>query len=87
MRTAALSLLLVLPLLGGATCERRVTVPEIVEVPVVKVVEVPAELSRDCDPVPKREDSYAEAIRLANARAASLAECSGRMKQIRELKR
>lgn len=87
MRKAALILLVLAPLMGGATCERRPTLPKVVEVEVVKVVPVPEELSVDCDRVPKREDSYAEAIRLANARGASLEECSARMKRIRELKR
>lgn len=79
------ALIVLLPLL--ANCAHQATLPKTVEVEVVRVVPVPDELSRDCDPVPKREDSYAEAIRLANARGASLAECSARMKRIRELKR
>lgn len=87
MRRVALIVLACAPLLGGATCSTRSVVPEVVKVPVKVVVEVPPELTRDCDPVPKQRDTYGEAIRLANARAESLAECTARMRQIRELKR
>lgn len=83
MRAFALTALL----LATVGCASQPVLPKTVEVEVVRVVPVPEELSRDCDPVPKREDSYAEAIRLANARAASLAECSARMQRIRDLKR
>lgn len=70
-----------------AACAHRPVVPQVVRVPMVQVVEVPEELTRDCDPVPKKRDTYGEAIRLANARAESLAECTARMRQIRNLKR
>lgn len=70
-----------------AACATRPVVPQVVKVPVVQVVEVPEALTRDCDPVPKQRDTYGEAVRLANARAESLAECTARMRQIRALKR
>lgn len=86
-RASLIALLALTPVLAGATCERRPVIPEIVEVPVHVVVAVPEALSRDCDAVPKRDNTVEEAARLANARAASLAECTGRMRAIRELKR
>lgn len=79
-----LALIVVLLATGCAT---RPIVPEVVRVPVVQIVGVPEELTRDCDPVPKRKDSYGEAIRLANQRAASIEECTGRMRRIRALVR
>lgn len=76
-------------LLMLAACQTRqpIVVPKIVRVTVPQIVAVPAELTRDCDDVNKRENSVGEAIRLANARAESLKECTGRMRKIRELKR
>lgn len=79
--------LILAALILSACASRGPVVPEVVKVPVRVVVEVPEELTRDCDPVPKKKDSYGEAIRLANARAESLAECTDRMRQIRNLKR
>ncbi len=60
--------------------------PSIVRVPVEKIVAVPAELTADCGNEEPREQSYGEALRLANARAAYLEECTARMRQIRNLK-
>lgn len=68
-------------------CATRPVVPQVVKVPVVQVVAVPEELTRDCDQVPKKRDSYGEAVRLANARLESIQECTARMRQIRALKR
>jgi hypothetical protein len=82
MRLAALIVLVLL-----SACAHTPTIPKVVEVPVRVVVEVPEALTRDCDPVPKQRDTFGEAIRLANARAESLAECTARMRQIRALKR
>lgn len=56
-----------------------------VTVTVERTVKVPAPLTRDCDEVPKQGNDYAEAKRLANARKASLDECTGRMREIRKL--
>lgn len=80
-------LALIASMIWLAGCAHRPIVPEVVKVPVKVVVEVPEDLTRDCDPVPKKRDTYGEAIRLANARAESLAECTARMRQIRNLKR
>lgn len=87
MRCAAL-ILLVLMTCCGATCSTKPTpptIPEVVHVPVPTPVALPAELTRDCLDVPKQDNSYGEAVRLANARKASTDECSGRMRQIRNL--
>lgn len=73
----------------GATCSTKPTppptVPEVVRVQVETFVALPDELIRDCEDVPKQDNSWGEAVRLANARKASLEECSGRMRQIRSL--
>jgi hypothetical protein len=83
-----LALLACLPVLGGASCgETRVNMPAIVEVPVKVVVEVDPALTKPCYDEAPRNQTTEEAVRLAKLRKASLAECSGRMKQIRELKR
>lgn len=87
MRCAAL-ILLVLITCCGATCSTKPTpptIPEIVRVPVITYVPLPAEVTRDCEDVAKQSNSYGEAVRLANARKAALDECSGRMRQIRDL--
>ena len=84
MRRLALILATVL-LLAACGKEELIRPPEIVEVTVTKYVPVPAELSRDCDEVPKEGNDYQEAIRLANARLASLEECNGRLRKIRGL--
>lgn len=59
--------------------------PEIVRVPVKTFVALPVELTADCTEVPKRNNSYGEAIRLANSRKDSLDECTKRMREIRAL--
>lgn len=81
------ALIVFLLLLVACQTRQPIVVPKVVHVTVEKIVEVPEVLSRDCDPVTKRGETYGEAIRLANARAASLTECTGRMRKIRELKR
>ena len=83
-----LALIVALALVAGCnTVPKLPTTPKIVEVVVKEYVAVPADLAADCDPVPKKDNSYGEAIRLANARAESIAECNARLKKIRELKR
>ena len=72
-------------LLAGCPWNVRPPKPEVVTVVVEKVVKVPEQLSRDCDDVPKQGNTYDEAKRLANARKASLDECTGRMREIRKL--
>lgn len=69
-----------------AGCKTLPPPVEVVPVTVKEIVPVPEELTRPCDPVPKRGNSYGEMKRVVNARAASLEECSGRMKKIRDLK-
>lgn len=77
---------LLLPLLlAGCPGNVRPPAPQIVTVTVTKTIPVPAELTRDCDGVAKQSDTYGEAKRLANARKASLDECTGRMREIRKL--
>ncbi|UHQ21904.1 hypothetical protein LVB77_14640 [Lysobacter sp. 5GHs7-4] len=74
---------------GWTSCSRRPEAPElpkVVYVPVEKIVDVPAELTADCEKVPKRNNSLAEAVRLANARDLANDECTSRMRQIRGLK-
>lgn len=87
MRRAAL--IPVLLACCGATCSTKPTppptVPDVVRVQVQTFVSLPAELTRDCEGVPKRDNSYGEAVRLANARKAATEECTGRMRQIRAL--
>lgn len=79
-------LALIALLLALAGCQSCPTVaPEVVHVVVERIVPVPAELTAPCDPVAKRDNTFGEAVRLANARAASLEECSGRMARIRAL--
>lgn len=90
MRTARVIVLSVLlgPLLCGATCgEQKVEAPDVVEVPVVRVVEVPKELTVDCYDESPREQTTQEAVRLAKLRRESLAECTSRMRRIRALER
>lgn len=78
MRCAALILL---ALTGCQTTQP----PKIVRVPVETIVSVPDALTVPCDEVAKREETYEEAIRLANARLASLKACNKRMAEIRGL--
>ncbi len=90
MRRSTLSLLSIPLLLGlmGASCSTAPTkpvIPAVVKVPVKVYVEVPSELSKDCEAVPKTKQDVDEAVRLANARAESIAECTKRMRAIRAL--
>ena len=79
MRTAALTL----ALLGLAACQSApIKPPKVVEVVVTKIVSVPARLTKPCDLVAKKGNSVGEAIRLANARKASIAECNARLAEI-----
>lgn len=68
-----------------AGCKTMPGPVEVVTVTVKEVVPVPEELTRPCDPITKRGNSYGEMKRVVNSRAASLAECSGRMSKIRAL--
>ncbi|SDW94526.1 Rz1-like lysis system protein LysC [Lysobacter enzymogenes] len=83
MRIAALIALVVLA--GCQTTAPAPTVPSVVRVPVQTFVPLPAELTRDCEDVPKQSNTYGEAVRLANARKAAADECTSRMRQIRNL--
>ena len=71
-------------LLAGCKTQPPV-VPEIVEVVVTKYVPIPAELAADCANEAAREQTYAEAKRLALKRADYLEECTARMRRIRGL--
>ena len=73
---------------GNTTCGRRpdAPIPEVVYVPVKEIVDVPAELTVDCQKVLKRDNSLAEAVRLANVRDLATDECTSRMRQIRALR-
>ena len=83
-----LSVLVLGPLLCGASCGgQKVEAPDVVEVPVDRVVPVPENLTRDCYDEEPREQTPLEAVRLAKVRRESLAECTARMRQIRALKR
>lgn len=80
MRCLALTLLV----LTGCQTMKPV-VPRIVRVPVEVIVPVPAKLTEPCDEIVKRADTVEEAIRLANARLASLKACNGKLSEIRGL--
>lgn len=80
-----LSLIACLVLAGCATRAPLPKLPEVVRVPVVKIVPVPPELAAPCQAVAKRDNSIGEAVRLANARQAALEECDKRMSDIRKL--
>ena len=85
MRRAAV--ILTLALAGCATGGRVPDPPDTVEVIVERIVPVDARLTTPCDLVAKRSNTVGEAVRLANARLASLQECNKRMAEIRELGR
>ncbi len=59
--------------------------PEVVRVTVDRLVEVPADLTADCGNDSVREQTYAEAKRLAIVRDEYLRECTQRMRKIRAL--
>jgi hypothetical protein len=61
------------------------SMPKVSTVVVEKLVPLPAALTKPCDEVKKQDDTFGEAVRLANARKASLAECNARMAEIRKL--
>lgn len=77
-RALAITLLL-------AGCQSLPPKVETVTVTVKETIPVPDELTKPCDPIEKRGNSYGEMKRVVNARAASLAECSARMGKIRNL--
>lgn len=60
-------------------------VPEVVRVPVDRYVPVPPDLTADCGNDAVREQTYAEAKRLALVRDEHLQECTQRMRKIRAL--
>ena len=79
---------LMVALLAGCQGNRRddpPVVPKVVEVVVTKYVPIPAELAADCANEAAREQTYAEAKRLALKRADYLEECTARMRRIRGL--
>ena len=78
---------LVLLLSGCKTTEPQKQPPQVIEVVVTKYVPVPAELAADCTNEAPREQTYAEAKRLAIKRGEYLAECTERMRRIQGLGR
>jgi len=62
-----------------------VALPETVTKVVREYVQPPAELTADCYDEPAKEQTNAEALRLALLRKESLAECTARMHKIRGL--
>ena len=73
--------------IAGLLTGCQTTVPRIVRVPVEVIVPVPAALTEPCDEVPVKGQTIEEAVRVANARLASLKECNRRMGEIRSLGR
>lgn len=71
--------------LAIAACSSIPKMPDSVPVVVEKLVPVPEKLTRPCNEVEKKGDTYGEAVRLANARLAALKECNARMAEIRKL--
>ena len=86
MRPLAIAILSVLAC-AGATCQRRPPQVETVYITVEKTVGVPERLTRDCYDEEPREQTNGEGKRLLKVRKASLAECTGRMREIRALGR
>lgn len=83
-----LALILCLPALAGCPWNSKPDLPqppEVVEVVVEKIVDVPPELTADCGNTAKQDNSVAEAVRLANTRDEYLKECTSRMRRIRGL--
>ena len=81
MRAAALILLV----LAGCQTVKPIQPPKVVEVAVEKIVPVPAALTEPCRQPEKKDNTVAEAVRLANERKAALDECSARLARIRSL--
>lgn len=79
------ALIAVAMLLTGCKTTEPQRPPQVIEVVVTKYVPVPAELAADCANEPPREQTYAEAKRLAIKRGEYLAECTARMRRIRAL--
>ena len=78
--------LAVIVLLALAGCQTApIKPPKVVEVAVEKIVPVPAALTEPCQQPEKKDQTVAEAVRLANERKAALDECSARMARIRSL--
>lgn len=76
-----LAVALILALSGCASAPKV----ETVTVTVTKLVPVPAALVADCHDEQPREQTVGEAKRLAEVRRLALAECTGRMREIRKL--
>jgi len=66
----------------SSTPPARPEPPQVVEVPVVRYIELPAYLLQDC---PIAEGRLAEVIDVANARKASLVACNGHKAELRRL--
>lgn len=81
----AACLVLLLAGCAGNTKPAPPVIPQVVEVPVTKYVPLPVELTADCNNTTPREQTYAEAKRLALLRGEYLDECTLRMRKIRAL--
>lgn len=79
-----LGLLICLPLLGGATCQKREAPPvEIVELPVTKFRGLDEKLTAPCGP--KAEGRISEIFEVSKARGIQVDDCDKRMAEIRAL--
>lgn len=75
-------------LLSACAAKPELVIPEtpkLVRVPVDRYVAIPSELIADCTDEAPKEQTYAEAKRLAGVRREYLAECTSRMRKIRAL--
>ncbi len=59
--------------------------PKIVRVPVDRYVVLPKELTADCEDAQPKEQTYGEALRLANVRKEIIAKCNRDKAAIRKL--
>lgn len=83
MRHLALTIAAAVALTGCGPVKPNI--PETVYVTVEKIVPVPESLTRPCDEVARRDSTVGEAVRLANARLASLQQCNADKAEIRGL--
>lgn len=87
--TQMIRLLLIASISLGAGCTSRPTVlpsvPETVTVVVEKYITVPEDLTAPCEVYEPRENTYAEAKRLALLRRESIEQCNRDKEKIRSL--
>ncbi len=86
MRTLiALAVLILLTACGEKDLIVPEAPPKIVRVPVDRYVALPKELTADCEDVQPKEQTYGEALRLANVRKEIIAKCNRDKAAIRRL--